>query len=106
MADFPFSESDGVQYDGPTLFVRGTKSKYVTDATIPAIKRFFPNAQIADVEAGHWLISEKPEDFRQGNYSNSDLIHSMAKNMTQRLSSSWDRHNLHTEEEYCTVPQR
>ncbi|KAJ5557396.1 hypothetical protein N7494_001311 [Penicillium frequentans] len=65
MAHFPFSESDGVQYDGPTLFVRGTKSKYVTDATIPAIKKFFPNAQIADVEAGHWLISEKPEDFRQ-----------------------------------------
>ncbi|OGE47294.1 hypothetical protein PENARI_c051G09654 [Penicillium arizonense] len=44
MAGFPFSESDGVQYDGPT-------SGY--------------QIQIADVEAGHWLISEKPEDFRQ-----------------------------------------
>ncbi|OQE09690.1 hypothetical protein PENFLA_c103G08307 [Penicillium flavigenum] len=82
MADFPFSESDGVQYDGPTLFGRGTKSKYATDATIPAIKRFFPNAQIADVEAGHWLISEKPEDFRQVNHHpNFRSINSIANNM-------------------------
>ncbi|OQE89504.1 hypothetical protein PENNAL_c0014G04941 [Penicillium nalgiovense] len=65
MADFPFKESDNLQYNGPTLFVRGTRSKYVSDDTVPAIKKFFPNAQIADVEAGHWLISENPEAFRQ-----------------------------------------
>ena len=66
MGDFPFSDAEVVQYDGPTLFVRGTKSKYVSDDTVPAIKKFFPKAQIADVEAGHWLISENPEAFRQG----------------------------------------
>ncbi|RAL13243.1 alpha/beta fold family hydrolase [Aspergillus homomorphus CBS 101889] len=65
MADFPYREPGSVRYDGPTLFVRGTKSRYVTDDAIPAIKAFFPRAQIADVEAGHWLISEKPEAFRQ-----------------------------------------
>ena len=67
MADFPFKESDNLTYNGPTLFVRGTKSGYVSDDTVPAIKKFFPNAKIADVEAGHWLISENPEAFRQGN---------------------------------------
>jgi pimeloyl-ACP methyl ester carboxylesterase len=66
MADFPYRESDAVTYDGPTLFIRGTKSRYVSDDTIPAIKKFFPRAEIADVEAGHWLISENPEGFRQG----------------------------------------
>lgn len=66
MADFPWSEPGSVTYDGPTLMVRGTKSKYVSDDTIPAIKKFFPNSEIADVEAGHWLISENPEGFRQG----------------------------------------
>ncbi|PKX89742.1 putative alpha/beta hydrolase [Aspergillus novofumigatus IBT 16806] len=65
MADFPFREPGSVTYDGPTLFVRGTKSKYVSDDTVPVIKKFFPNAEIADVEAGHWLISENPEAFRQ-----------------------------------------
>lgn len=68
MADFPFSDADGLKYEGPTLFVRGTKSHYVSLDTIPAIKKFFPNAQIADVDAGHWLISENPEAFRQGKY--------------------------------------
>lgn len=68
MADFPWSEPGSVKYDGPTLVVRGTKSKYVSDDTIPAIKQFFPNSEIADVEAGHWLISENPEGFRQGKF--------------------------------------
>ncbi|KAH8431898.1 putative alpha/beta hydrolase [Aspergillus melleus] len=65
MADFPYQEPDLVKYEGPTLFVRGTKSRYVSDKTIPAIKKFFPHAQITNVEAGHWLISENPEAFRQ-----------------------------------------
>ncbi|KAI9043766.1 putative alpha/beta hydrolase [Aspergillus affinis] len=65
MAGFPYQEADLVKYEGPTLFVRGTKSRYVSDKSIPAIKKFFPHAQIADVEAGHWLISENPEAFRQ-----------------------------------------
>ncbi|PYH99956.1 alpha/beta fold family hydrolase [Aspergillus ellipticus CBS 707.79] len=65
MADFPYREPGSVTYDGATLFVRGTKSPYVSDDTVPAIKKFFPNAEIADVEAGHWLISENPEAFRQ-----------------------------------------
>lgn len=69
MADFPFGETGSLQYDGPTLVVRGTKSKYVGDKTIPAIKKFFPNAEIADMEAGHWLISENPEGFRQGMFA-------------------------------------
>jgi pimeloyl-ACP methyl ester carboxylesterase len=66
MADFPWHEPGAVQYDGPTLFVRGTRSHYVLDETIPIIKKFFPNAEIADIEAGHWVISENPEAFRQG----------------------------------------
>ncbi|KAF7586567.1 hypothetical protein BBP40_008666 [Aspergillus hancockii] len=65
MANFPYAESGSVTYDGPTLFVRGTRSRYVSEDAIPAIKKFFPNAQIADVEAGHWLISENPEGFKQ-----------------------------------------
>lgn len=66
MAGFPFKESDGLKYEGPTLFVRGTQSQYVSLDTFPAIKTYFPNAEIADIDAGHWLISENPEAFRTG----------------------------------------
>jgi len=48
------------------LFVRGTKSHYVADEALPIIGRFFPRFELADIDAGHWLISEKPEAFRKG----------------------------------------
>ena len=66
MADFPFTDPEQARFEGPTLFVRGTKSHYVADEMLPTIGRFFPRFQLADVESGHWVISEKPEEFRKG----------------------------------------
>jgi pimeloyl-ACP methyl ester carboxylesterase len=66
MADFPFRDPDEARYEGPTLFVRGTKSHYVADEALPLIGRFFPSFELLDIESGHWVISEKPEEFRQG----------------------------------------
>lgn len=66
MADFPFKDPDEARWNGPTLFVRGTKSHYVSDETLPIVGRFFPNFKVEDVDSGHWVISEKPEDFRKG----------------------------------------
>ncbi|KAL4884390.1 Alpha/Beta hydrolase protein [Aspergillus karnatakaensis] len=65
LGDFPFTEPGSVQYKGPTLVVRGTKSPYVSDDTFPAIKGFFPDSKVVDVEAGHWVITENPEGFRK-----------------------------------------
>lgn len=66
MGDFPFKSSDAVRYQGPTLIVRGTKSHYVADDVLPLIGRFFPRFELTDIDSGHWVISEKPEAFRQG----------------------------------------
>lgn len=49
--------------DQPALFIRGSKSDYVLDKDIPAIRELFPNAHIADIPAGHWLHAEDPEGF-------------------------------------------
>jgi pimeloyl-ACP methyl ester carboxylesterase len=78
MADFPWKfdlektagnkNADLPTYTGPTLIVRGLQSKYVSEKRLPAVKHFFPNAQIVGIDAGHWVISEKPEEFRQGMY--------------------------------------
>ncbi|KAI9826849.1 MAG: hypothetical protein M1832_005788 [Thelocarpon impressellum] len=65
MADFPFKDPAQVRYDGPTLFVRGTRSRYVADDALPLVGAFFPRFELRDVEAGHWLISENPEGFRR-----------------------------------------
>ncbi|KAK2791498.1 hypothetical protein FQN53_002607 [Emmonsiellopsis sp. PD_33] len=65
MADFPFKPSDDVKFDGPSLFVRGTRSHYIQDKSLPIISHFFPKYQLKDVDAGHWLISENPNAFNQ-----------------------------------------
>jgi pimeloyl-ACP methyl ester carboxylesterase len=51
-------------YDGPTLFVAGSRSDYVQPSHEPAIRRLFPNAEIARLDsAGHWLHAEQPAVF-------------------------------------------
>ncbi|KAK3715423.1 hypothetical protein LTR37_007151 [Vermiconidia calcicola] len=65
MADFPFTDPDVTRFEGPTLVVRGTKSRYVADEMLPVVGRFFPKFELVDVEAGHWVVSEKPEEFRK-----------------------------------------
>jgi pimeloyl-ACP methyl ester carboxylesterase len=66
LGDFPFKSPEEVRFNKPALFIRGTRSKYVPDEVIPIIGQFFPCFGLVDVEAGHWLISENPEAFRQG----------------------------------------
>ena len=66
MADFPFKDPDTHKYKGPTLVVRGTKSHYVADETLPVIGNFFPKFELLDCDSGHWVMSEKFEDFREG----------------------------------------
>ncbi|CAD6572705.1 MAG: hypothetical protein ASARMPRED_005520 [Alectoria sarmentosa] len=65
MGDFPFNDPNEVRYDGQTLIVRGTKSHYVADDVLPLIGRFFPMFKLIDIDSGHWVISERPEAFRQ-----------------------------------------
>jgi pimeloyl-ACP methyl ester carboxylesterase len=66
MADFPFKDPEMVRFEGPTLIVRGTKSHYVSDECLPLVGRFFPRFELLDIEAGHWVMSEKFEEFREG----------------------------------------
>ncbi len=66
MAAFPFTDPEEARYEGPTLVVRGTRSQYVADEMLPIIGRFFPRFECVDVEAGHWVTSERPEEFRRG----------------------------------------
>jgi esterase len=52
------------RYDGPTLFIRGDQSDYITDDDRPDIERHFPAARVTTVKnAGHWLHADEPEPF-------------------------------------------
>ncbi|GGW40119.1 alpha/beta fold hydrolase [Arenibacter certesii] len=51
-------------YAGPTLFLRGDKSEYITDSDMMEIKKHFPNATLETISnAGHWLHAENPKQF-------------------------------------------
>lgn len=66
LGDFPYKNPEEVRFEKPALFVRGTKSHYVPDEALPIIGKFFPRFELVDIDAGHWVISEKPEAFRRG----------------------------------------
>ncbi|KAI5862852.1 alpha/beta-hydrolase [Durotheca rogersii] len=66
LGDFPFKDPALARFPGPALFVRGTRSPYVPDDVLPLVGSFFPRFRLADIDAGHWVISEKPEEFLRG----------------------------------------
>ncbi|XP_063059049.1 sn-1-specific diacylglycerol lipase ABHD11 isoform X2 [Engraulis encrasicolus] len=59
--DFPkFNNS----YEGPTLFLGGTNSAYISSEDYPEIQRLFPCADIQYIpDASHWIHADKPLDF-------------------------------------------
>lgn len=50
-------------YPGPTLFIRGSKSNYISESDLPEIKQKFPQATLETLDAGHWLHAEQPDAF-------------------------------------------
>lgn len=67
LGDFPFKDTEEIFFAGPSLFVRGTRSQYVPDKSLPLVRRFFPKSEIRDIDSGHWVISEQPDHFIKGN---------------------------------------
>jgi len=56
--------SEQVRIDTPVLFLHGGASNYVTERDLPLISSIFKNYQIKTIEGvGHWLHSEKPQEF-------------------------------------------
>jgi len=52
------------EFSGPTLFLTGAESDYVTPEARPEIKALFPKARMAKIPgAGHWLHADKPREF-------------------------------------------
>lgn len=53
-------------YLGPTLFIKGEHSDYVTEADLPSIHSFFPEASLVSIPgAGHWVHADQPQLFTE-----------------------------------------
>ncbi|WP_019159306.1 alpha/beta fold hydrolase [Brevibacterium senegalense] len=62
IGDFP--DLTGSTFDGPTLWVGGSESDYITDEAEPGMRELFPSTRRVTVKgSGHWVHSEKPQEF-------------------------------------------
>ncbi len=65
LGDFPYRVGDA-PYKGPALFVRALQSHYIPEKAFPTISELFPASKIAEIDCGHWVVQEEPEQLRQG----------------------------------------
>ncbi|KAF8960026.1 Alpha/Beta hydrolase protein [Flammula alnicola] len=70
LGSFPYrynaaANSVPTTWDGPTLVVKGTKSAYINHKNKPALQAFFPNMHLDELDTGHWVHAEKPNEFRK-----------------------------------------
>ena len=62
LADWPELPVD--PYQGPTLWMAGADSDYITTDYAPAMRRLFPRVQLMTVKrSGHWVHAEQPAVF-------------------------------------------
>ena len=65
-SQFRAAPEAGQPYQGPTLFIKGDQSNYITAKHRSEIERRFSNVQLRIVQgAGHWLHAEKPAMFNK-----------------------------------------
>jgi len=63
LGDFPHCAGER-KWLGPTLFIKGEKSKYINRHNIPLARKYFPNMKLETINgAGHWVHSERPIEF-------------------------------------------
>ncbi|KAI8980132.1 alpha/beta-hydrolase [Trametes punicea] len=53
LGGFPYAPGERT-WEGPTLFIKGEKSKYINKHNIDTAKAFFPNMVLETLDAGHW----------------------------------------------------
>lgn len=55
---------DASPFTGPSMFVYGGASDYMTEVLKPRVREVFPRVEFAMIPgAGHWLHAEKPAEF-------------------------------------------
>ncbi|KAF8839519.1 alpha/beta-hydrolase [Paxillus ammoniavirescens] len=54
---FPYAPGERA-WNGRTLFVKGTKSKFINRHNKPLINDFFPESTVEELDTGHWIHAE------------------------------------------------
>lgn len=60
-----FIAAIAVNFEKPSLFIRGERSHYVNESDVTEIKQRFPQAEIINLPTEHWVHAEQPQLFIQ-----------------------------------------
>ncbi|CAK9785126.1 alpha/beta-hydrolase [Cutaneotrichosporon oleaginosum] len=61
LGTFPYAVGEAA-WDGPTLFLRGSRSDYVLDECLPDARRYLPRLRVETLDAGHWVHAERQRE--------------------------------------------
>ncbi|KAG1736539.1 alpha beta-hydrolase [Suillus lakei] len=61
---FPYAPGER-SWNRRALFIKGKKSKYINRHNIPLIDQFFPQHQLKELDTGHWVHAELPNEYRK-----------------------------------------
>ncbi|EKM75411.1 hypothetical protein AGABI1DRAFT_109477 [Agaricus bisporus var. burnettii JB137-S8] len=64
IGSFPYTPEERV-WQGRTLFIKGSRSKYINRHGIPLMKSFFPNHILRELNTGHLVHAERPVEFKE-----------------------------------------
>ncbi|KAF9007466.1 Alpha/Beta hydrolase protein [Cyathus striatus] len=53
IGDFPYESGECI-FKGPTLFVKGSKSRYINKHNMHTLEEFFPARWVKTLDTGHW----------------------------------------------------
>ncbi|KAJ5083804.1 Alpha/Beta hydrolase protein [Penicillium angulare] len=74
LGEFPY-KSGSATFSKPVLFLRGLQSHYIPESAFPLMSNLFPRSKTVNIDCGHWIVQQKPEEFRQGDYSHYSWKH-------------------------------
>ncbi|KAH9945411.1 alpha/beta-hydrolase [Epithele typhae] len=63
LGGFPYTPGERT-FEKPTLFIKGSRSKYINRHNVGLAEELFPNMTMKELPTGHWVHSEKPNEFK------------------------------------------
>lgn len=93
LGEFPYhlEENEAIrQFNGRVLFLRALQSGFIPESALPLINSFFPSSEIVDIDCGHWIVQEKPEEFRKSEFPTPSCIILDRTDMIRFDGSCWE----------------
>jgi len=60
---WPTEHVKDLKFEGQVRFIKGTQSAFIDETGLKAIKNYFPNYSLSEVNATHFILNERPLEY-------------------------------------------